>query len=140
MSDLDLIYPQKPKQQQKKPSKKGAMTVDKKQTTTAKRKHVSRQVSKQTSKQVNKFTNKQDYVKDFLAKKAFVTASFRLPPEIIDKFNEMYYLAKSRHKSDFKRYSIIVAALAVFLWDFENNGEKSEFYKLLIEEKKNVNK
>ena len=140
MSDLDLIYPQKPKRQQKKPSKKGAMTVDKKQTTTGKRKHVSRQVSKQTSKQVNKFTNKQDYVKDFLANKAFVTASFRLPPEIIDKFNEMYYLAKSRHKSDFKRYSIIVAALAVFLWDFENKGEKSEFYKLLIEDNKNVNK
>ena len=128
MSDLDLIYPQKPKGQQKKASKKDAKTVDKKQTTTAKRKHVSRQESK------------QDYVKDFLSKKAFVTASFRLPPEIIDKFNEMYYLAKSRHKSDFKRYSIIVAALAVFLWDFENNGEKSEFYKLLIEEKKNVNK
>ena len=140
MSDLDLIYPQKPKEQQKKPSKKGAKTVDIKQTTTAKRKHVSRQVSKQTSKQVNKFTNKQDYVKDFLAKKAFVTASFRLPPEIIDKFNEIFYLTKSRHKSDFKRYSIIVAALAVFLWDFEKNGKESELYKLLIDEKKNVNK
>ena len=119
---------------------KADKTVTKIQTTTPKRKHVSKQVSKQTSKHVNKFTNKQVYVEGFLAKKAFVTASFRLPPEIIDKFNEMYYLAKSRHKTDFKRYSIIVAALAVFLWDFETNGKESQLYKLLIEEKKFVNK
>ena len=55
-----------------------------------------------------------------------------------DKFKEIYYLARSRYNADFKISSLAVAALAAFLWDFEENGEDSDLYKLLVE--KDVNK
>jgi hypothetical protein len=92
-----------------------------------------KQVNKQTSTLVNMFTSKQVYINKYLSEKAYRTASWRVPQEIVDKFEEMYYLAKSKYRSDVKRYELIVAALALFLWDFETNGEESDLYKLLIE-------
>ena len=96
----------------------------------------SKHVNKKTSKQVNMFTNKQVYVDKFLRTKAIMTASFRLPPEIVEKFNETYYSAKGEYKADFKRYSMIVAALAIFIWDYEQNGKDSDLYQLLVKTKK----
>jgi hypothetical protein len=96
----------------------------------------SKQVNKQTSTLVNMFTSKQVYITKYLSEKAYRTASWRVPQEIVDKFEEMYYLAKSKYRSDVKRYELIVAALALFLWDFETNGEESDLYKLLIAKEK----
>ncbi len=93
---------------------------------------VSKHANKKTSKLVNLSTSKHVYINKYLSEKAYRTASWRVPQEVVDKFEEMYHLAKYKYRSDVKRYELIVAALALFLWDFETNGEESDLYKLLI--------
>src|SRR5215211_1796093 len=48
----------------------------------------SKQANKQTSTLVNMFTSKQVYIEKYLSEKAYRTASWRVPQEIVDKFEE----------------------------------------------------
>ena len=97
---------------------------------------VREQEDKQTSKLVNKSTSKQVYVKEFLSKKALATVSFKVPPEITEKLRKVYLRANDRY-GEVKIYEIVVAALALFFWDFDENGEQSELYQLLVKGKVN---
>ena len=88
----------------------------------------------QTSKHSNKSTSKHVYIRSFLDEKAGDTVTFRLPPELMEKFEEIQSLITINYKTRLKRYEVVVTALAFLFWDFEENGEKSELYKLLIED------
>ena len=82
------------------------------------------------------YTGKHVYIKKCLAFKPVATTTFRLPPEILAKFDEVYYLIKSRYKSKAKRYAIVIAALALLFWDFETHGKDSDLYKLVVKDNK----
>lgn len=97
-------------------------------------------VNKSTSKQVHKSPSKQVYMYTFLQAQDSKPTSFRLPSNIMEKFDDIFYQTNREHKGVVKRYAIVVAALALFFWDFEQNGSESEFYKLLIAEHSDVNK
>ncbi len=98
-----------------------------------KRKQTNKLENKQSSKQTNKSTSKHVYMQTFLAEKASDTVTFRLPPPLMEKFEEVQSLITIEHKKRLKRYEVVVAALAFLFWDFEQNGEKSELYQRLIQ-------
>ena len=91
-------------------------------------------------KHVNKSTSKHVYMELFLHGQKSRPTSFRLPSNIMDKFDDIFYQTNRHHKPGVKRYAIVVAALALFFWDYEQNGTESEFHKLLIVENSDVNK
>ena len=93
-----------------------------------------KQVDKKTNKHVNMSTSKQDYDQEFLSKKSFAPASYRLPPEVVAKLRKVYLRANDKY-GEVKIYQIVVAALVLFFWDFEKNGKESELYKLLVKGK-----
>ncbi|MCP4417954.1 MAG: hypothetical protein GY805_15135 [Chloroflexi bacterium] len=96
-------------------------------------KQTNKLVKKQSRKQTNKKTSKHVYIQSFLAQKAGDTVTFRLPPELMDKFEEIEARIRIDHKAKLKRYEIVVTALASLFWDFEKNGEDSELCKTLID-------
>lgn len=97
-------------------------------------------VNKSTSKQVHKSPSKHVYLYTFLQAQDSKPTSFRLPSNIMEKFDDIFYQTNREHKGVVKRYAIVVAALALFFWDYEQNGTESEFYKLLIADNSDVNK
>lgn len=101
-----------------------------------KRKHVN----KSTRKQVHKLPSKHVYLYTYLQGQESKPTSFRLPCNIMEKFDDIYYQTNRQHKGKVKRYAIVVAALALFFWDYEQNGTESEFHKLLIADDWDVNK
>lgn len=128
------IYSTLAKTEEKKSPRKTKDSRDKKEIKQTNI-QTSKQTNKQVSKRANKFTSKQDYVTEYLAMKAYATYSFRLPPEIMKKFNQIFHRAQDRYEKELQKYALIVAALAVFLWDYEEKGKESDLYKLLIEKK-----
>jgi len=94
-------------------------------------------VDKSTRAPVNTSTSKHVYMYTFLNGEEGKPTSFRLPPQMMEKFNDIFHQVNRQYKTSVKRYAIVVAALALLFWDFEQNGQESDFYKLLIEPEAN---
>ncbi|MCA9923704.1 MAG: hypothetical protein KC421_15100, partial [Anaerolineales bacterium] len=77
--------------------------------------------------------SKHVYIQTFLSQKAGDTVTFRLPPELMDKFEEIEARIRIEHKTKLKRYEMVVTALAFLFWDFEQNGEAGELCQLLVD-------
>ncbi|MCP4417758.1 MAG: hypothetical protein GY805_14130 [Chloroflexi bacterium] len=107
-------------------------SADRKPQKASNQKQANKLVKKQSRKQTIKKTSKHVYIQTFLAKKAGDTVTFRLPPELMNKFEEIEARIRIEHKAKLKRYEMVVTALAFLFWDFEKNGADSELCKTLI--------
>jgi len=90
-------------------------------------------LAKDARKQESKIERKQDFLRNWLDMKAAETTSFRYPPELLEKLNEVQYQLKSRHKAKATKNAILIAALAYIVWDFEKQGSDS----ILVDSLKN---
>ena len=54
----------------------------------------------------------------------------------MEKLRKVYLRFNDRY-GQAKIYEIVVVALALLFWDFEQNGDESELYKLLVGRKVN---
>lgn len=93
------------------------------------RKKTSKQATKQSNKQENKLTNLHDYMQSFLRQKPSAIATFRLSPILLEKLDEVQYVAKKRHKIKLTKYLLVTVALAVLFWDYEQKGRESHLYR-----------
>ena len=72
------------------------------------------------------------YMHSVLNQRATWSYSFRYPPELLEKLEEVLDQIKERYKTKLPKNQAGVAALAFLLRDFEINGEDSLLYKLLV--------
>lgn len=89
---------------------------------------------KSTSPHVDMSTNKQEYIRQFLQMKSSETPTFRCPPSLWEKVEELQYLFHKRHKMKLSTAALMVAAMASLFWDIECDEQGSDSYKLLLEQ------
>ena len=97
---------------------------------------VSKQANIQTSKQASLQTSMQAYMQTTISEKATYAFTFRYPPELLDKLEDVLHGIKKQHRRKLTKNVVAVAALAFILSDFETYGEESMLYQLLIQENK----
>jgi len=98
----------------------------------------NKQAILQTSKQVSNVASKQA---SLLAKlqelrhlKASNAATFRFPLEILEKLEEIEFHIRKTYKIKVTKNTIVVAALALLLFEFDDHQLDSSLYKYLKEQ------
>ncbi len=76
------------------------------------------------------------FIQPYLDLKASNTVSFRYPDDLLEKLEEAQYTIKKRYSLKVTKNSILVAALAHVIWDFEQFGKESFLYKQLIDRRR----
>jgi hypothetical protein len=66
--------------------------------------------------------------------KATNAATFRFPPDLLEKLAEIEYQLHKSHKIKTTKNMIVVGALALLLYEFEGKATESNLYQFLIRE------
>jgi hypothetical protein len=66
--------------------------------------------------------------------KATNAATFRFPPDLLEKLEEIEYRLRKDHKIKATKNIIVVGALAMLLCEFEENATESSLYQFLSQE------
>jgi hypothetical protein len=74
------------------------------------------------------------FLQTHLQAKADGVASFRYPQSVVDLLEDVVNDVWQRHRKKVTKTSVIVAAIASLVWDFEENGETSTLYRALVKE------
>lgn len=94
--------------------------------------------SKQASLQTNNIASKQASLlvkmKDLGRLKATNAATFRFPPDLLEKLEEIEYRLRKDHKIKATKNIIVVGALAMLLCEFEEKAAESSLYQFLSQE------
>jgi hypothetical protein len=106
-------------------SKSASLQVDK---------HASLQVDKSAGPQAD--MTRESYIRGWLEMKASKRLTFRCPPDIWGKIEELKVQVHQRHKVKLSAAAMLTAAMASLFWDIEHNDPASLSYKLLLELKK----
>ena len=107
-------------------------TQERKQTSLQESKHVSKKANKQTSLQTRKHASMQANVQAYLSEKVDDIATYRYPVDLLEKLEDVIHQARKQHHRKVTKQAVAVAALAFLLTDFEEYGEESVLYQLLI--------
>ena len=83
-----------------------------------------------------KHVSMQAYMRAIIEDKATNSFTFRYPPEVLNKLEEIIHQVWGKHKVKLTKNSMAVTGLAYLLWDFEENGKVSILYKLLVKRSK----
>jgi hypothetical protein len=103
-----------------------------KQASLQESKHVSKKANKQTSLQTRKHASMQANVQAYLSEKVDDIATFRYPVDLLEKLEDVIHQVRKQHHRKVTKQAVAVAALAFLLTDFEEYGEESVLYQLLI--------
>jgi hypothetical protein len=94
--------------------------------------------SKHANLQASNIANKQASLlakmKDLGRLKATNAATFRFPPELLEKLEEIEYRLRKDHKIKATKNIILVGALAMLLCEFEEKATHSSLYQFLSQE------
>jgi hypothetical protein len=94
--------------------------------------------SKQASLQASNIANKQASLlakmKEMGRLKATNAATFRFPPDLLEKLEEIEYQLRKEHKIKATKNIIVVGALAMLLYEFEDKATESSLYQYLMGE------
>jgi hypothetical protein len=94
--------------------------------------------STQASLQANNIASKQASLlakmRDLGRLKATNAATFRFPPDLLEKLEEIEYRLRKDHKIKATKNIIVVGALAMLLCEFEENATESSLYQFLSQE------
>ena len=104
-----------------------------KQTSLQESMHVSKKANMQTSLQTRKHASMQANVQAYLNEKVDDAATFRYPVDLLEKLEDVIHQIRKQHHRKVTKQAVAVAALAFLLTDFEEYGEESVLYQLLIE-------
>ena len=83
-----------------------------------------------------KHVSMQVYMRAIIEDKATNSFTFRYPPEVLNKLEEIIHQVWGKHSVKLTKNSIAVTGLGYLLWDFEENGNESILYKLLVKKPK----
>lgn len=106
------------------------------------KKKVAQKTNKSKEKKVHasvharKHVSMQAYMRAIIEDKATNSFTFRYPPEVLHKLEEIIHQVWGKHKIKLTKNSMAVTGLAYLLWDFEENGRESILYKLLVKKAK----
>lgn len=90
--------------------------------------------SLQASNIASKQTSLLAKMKDTGRLKATNAATFRFPPDLLEKLEEVEYQLRKHHKIKATKNIILVGALAMLLYEFEENHTESTLYQYLAGE------
>ena len=76
----------------------------------------------------------QANVQAYLSEKVDDIATFRYPVDLLEKLEDVIHKIRKQHHRKVTKQAVAVAALAFLLTDFEEYGEESVLYQLLIEQ------
>ena len=74
----------------------------------------------------------QANVQAYLSEKVDDIATFRYPVDLLEKLEDVIHQVRKQHHRKVTKQAVAVAALAFLLTDFEEYGEESVLYQLLI--------
>ena len=77
--------------------------------------------------------NMMRFIYSFLDEKAGGTTSFRYPERLLKILKKLKNLVYDKYDKDVTKTSVVVAALAYVIWDFQQNGKRSLLYKMLVD-------
>ena len=75
----------------------------------------------------------QDAVKFYLALKNTKNTNFRYPVELVERLEDVEYQMRKHSGKRVKKTDLAISAIAYLIWDYEQRGEGSELYRILIE-------
>jgi len=90
--------------------------------------------SKQASNIASKQASLLAKMRDLGRLKATNAATFRFPPDLLEKLEEIEYRLRKDHKIKATKNIIVVGALAMLLCEFEENATESSLYQFLSQE------
>jgi hypothetical protein len=94
----------------------------------------SKQASLQASNVASKQANLLAKMKEMGRLKATNAATFRFPPDLLEKLEEIEYQLRKEHKIKATKNIIVVGALAMLLYEFEDKATESNLYRYLMGE------
>jgi len=94
----------------------------------------SKQASLQASNVASKQANLLAKMKEMGRLKATNAATFRFPPDLLEKLEEIEYQLRKEHKIKATKNVIVVGALAMLLYEFEDKATESNLYRYLMGE------
>ena len=112
------------------------------QSPTSKKKATKNTIKPKEDKRVRasvrarKHVSMQAYMRAIIEDKATNSFTFRYPPEVLNKLEEIIHKVWGKHRVKLTKNSMAVIGLAYLLWDFEENGKVSILYKLLVKKTK----